>query len=105
MTAIRKDDTVVAVAGKNSGRIGKVLAVTSDSDRVLVEGVNLVQKTLKRNQSQENPQGGVYEKEASLHVSNVMLYCSKCEKGVKVRRERDGKKVTRLCKSCGHAFE
>ena len=105
MSVIRKDDTVISIGGRSNGEIGKVLAVTNGSDRALVEGMNIVKKTLKRNQSQDNPQGGIYDKESSIHISNLMLYCSKCEKGVKVKRERDGKKVTRVCKTCGNTFD
>ena len=74
--AIRRNDTVVVIAGKEKGKRGRVLAVLPARQRVLVERVNLV----KRHQrpTQKVRQGGIIEREASLHVSNVMLVCGKC---------------------------
>lgn len=100
---IRKNDVVVANVGKNKGKSGKVLRVDAERGRVLVEGVNIVKKTLKK--SQENPQGGIVPKEAPISISNVALLCPTCKKGVKVRREKDGERSVRKCKKCGHAFE
>lgn len=71
MQRVKKDDTVVVIAGKNKGTKGRVLAVYPKDDKVLVEGVNVVTKHLKP--SQTNPQGGRVRKEAPIHISNVML--------------------------------
>ncbi|MEG8946811.1 50S ribosomal protein L24 [Rosettibacter firmus] len=68
---IKKNDTVVVIAGNYKGKIGKVLKVFPDKDRVIVEGVNLRKRHTKPNQ--KNPQGGIIEKEAPIHVSNVMI--------------------------------
>jgi len=68
---IRTNDVVVVISGASKGRRGRVLSVDRSKDRVIVEGVNIRKKTVRR--SQDNPQGGIVEVEASLHVSNVML--------------------------------
>ena len=68
---IKKGDTVVVLAGNDNGRQGKVLEVIRDKDRAIVEGVNMIKKHTKPNA--ENPQGGIVEKEAPIHISNLML--------------------------------
>jgi len=100
---IKKDDTVVAIRGADVGKTGKVIQVMPERNRALVEGLNLVKKTLRK--TQENPQGGIAEKEAAMHLSNLMLHCPHCKKGVKIRVELDGEKKLRKCKICGHAFD
>ncbi|HXK50103.1 MAG: 50S ribosomal protein L24 [Candidatus Delongbacteria bacterium] len=99
---IIRDDKVKVIAGNNKGKIGKVLKVIVDKNKVIVEGVNIVKKHQKPNQM--NQQGGIIEKEAPIHVSNVMLVCSNCDKAVRVskRRTEDGK-VERICRSCNKA--
>ena len=100
---IKKDDTVVAVAGVDVGKSGKVLEVLPGRGRAVVEGINLVKKTMRK--TQENPQGGIAEKEGTIALSNLMLYCPGCKKGVRVRRDRDGDTAVRKCTACGHAFD
>ncbi len=68
---IRKNDNVMVIAGNHNGKTGKVLKVFPQKSRIIVEGINLRKKHTKP--SQTNPQGGIIEKEASIHVSNVML--------------------------------
>ncbi len=99
---IIRDDKVKVIAGNNKGKIGKVLKVIVDKNKVIIEGVNIVKKHQKPNQM--NQQGGIIEKEAPIHVSNVMLVCSNCDKAVRVskRRTEDGK-VERICRSCNKA--
>lgn len=91
---IKSGDTVKVIAGDHKGSEGKVLQIIKDKDRVLVEGVNLVSKHTKP--SAQNPQGGIVKKEASLHISNVMLL----EEGVAVRigYQVDGDTKTRISK-------
>ena len=91
---IKSGDTVKVIAGDHKGSEGKVLQIIKDKDRVLVEGVNLVSKHTKP--SAQNPQGGIVKKEASLHISNVMLV----EEGVAVRvgYQVDGDTKTRISK-------
>ena len=99
---IIRDDNVKIIAGNNKGKTGKVLKVIVDKNKLIIEGVNLVKKHQKPNQT--NQQGGIIEKEAPIHASNVMLVCSNCEKAVRVsvRRTEDGK-AERICKSCNKA--
>ena len=91
---LKSGDTVKVIAGDHKGSEGKVLQIIKDKDRVLVEGVNLVSKHTKP--SAQNPQGGIVKKEASLHISNVMLV----DEGVAVRvgYNVDGDTKTRVSK-------
>ena len=97
---IRRDDMVEVITGDDKGMRAKVLRVDPRKGRAIVEGVNRVFKHLKR--SRKNPQGGRLEIEAPIHVSNLQVVCSKCNKGVRVgfRRESDGSKH-RVCRKCG----
>ena len=94
---VRKDDQVVVIAGKDKGARGRVLKVLSE--RVIVEGVNRVKRHQKPTQRQ--PQGGIIEKEASIHVSNVMPLDTKSDKPTRVKsgRDKDGRKVRLAVKS------
>ena len=97
---IRRDDEIVVLAGKDKGKQGKVLKVITGKDRVIVEGVNLVKKHQKPN-PQLNVPGGIIEKEASIHVSNVAIVNPTTGKADRVGfRVEDGKKV-RIFKSSG----
>jgi large subunit ribosomal protein L24 len=91
---IKSGDTVRVIAGDHKGSEGKVLQIVKDKDRILVEGVNLVSKHTKP--SAQSPQGGIVKKEASLHISNVLLV----EDGVAVRVgfKVDGDTKTRISK-------
>ena len=102
---IRKDDQVEVIAGDDKGtaadrKIAKVLRVLPARNKIVVEGVNRVYKHMRP--SQKNPQGGRLSKEMPIDVSNVLLFCSKCNRGVRVghRFSDDGQKQ-RYCKSCG----
>ena len=100
LSRIRKNDTVVVIAGRERGKTGKVLRVLHDRDRVLVEQLNMV----KRHQKARGVQapGGIIEREASIHLSNVQPVCPKCSKAARigVRRSPDGAGV-RVCRRCG----
>ena len=102
--SIRKDDTVMVMAGKEKGKTGKILKILTDRDRALVEKVNLVKRHSRPTRS--NQQGGILEKEASIHLSNLMIYCAKCTKPVRVGIKflKDGKKV-RSCKKLNEALD
>jgi large subunit ribosomal protein L24 len=94
MTArIRKDDTVIVIAGKDKGRSGKVLKVLPKEDRVVVEGVNMVKRHTKPDIA--HPQGGVISREASLHLSNVALRDPKTGKPTRVGYKFVGEGATR----------
>lgn len=96
---VRRDDNVLLIAGKDRGKKGKVLKVLVDEDRVVVEGVNLVKRHQRAVPGAR--QAGIIQKEAGIHVSNVMLLCSKCNKPVRMGSKvlEDGHKV-RVCRSC-----
>ena len=97
---IRRDDEIVVIAGKDKGKQGKVLKVITGKDRVIVEGVNLVKKHQKPN-PQLNVPGGIIEKEASIHVSNIAIVNPSTGKADRVGfRVEEGKKV-RIFKSNG----
>jgi len=97
---IKKDDTVVVLAGKDKGRTGKVLKVLTKEERVLVEGVNLIKRHTKPDVA--NPNGGVISKEASLHISNVALRDPKTGKPTRVgfKVNDKGRKI-RVAKGSG----
>jgi len=97
---LRKNDNVVVTAGKDSGKRGRVLRVVTDKNRVVVEGVNLIKRHTKPN-PQRNIKGGIVEREAGLHASNVQLVCPECGKATRVGRRvlSDGRKV-RICRKC-----
>jgi|SRR5687768_2341405 large subunit ribosomal protein L24 len=93
MPRIVKGDTVLVVSGDDRGKTGRVLAVFHDKHRVLIEGVNFVKRHTRP--SQQNPQGGIVEREAPIHLSNVMLYDPKAQRGTRVRSRvlSDGTRV------------
>ena len=89
---IKTGDTVKIIAGEEKGKEGKVLRVDREKNRAIVEGLNLVKKHTKPNA--QNPQGGIVEKEASIHISNLALIDPKARKTTRVGiEERDGKKM------------
>jgi large subunit ribosomal protein L24 len=88
---IKSGDTVVVIAGADKGKTGRVLRVLTDKDRVVVEGINRVWKHVRPNQ--RNPQGGRIQKDAPIHLSNVMPLDPTSGKGTRVRfQEKDGRK-------------
>lgn len=96
---IKKGDKVKVITGAYKGTIGEVTKVFPKEDKVIVEGVNMVKKHLRP--TQQNPDGGIVEKEAKIHVSNVMLYDEKAKQASRVKYEmKDGKKV-RVYKKSG----
>jgi len=102
MDRVRKGDTVVVIAGKEKGKRGKVLRVLKKTGRVVIERVMMVKRHTKP--TQKTPQGGIVEKEGSIHLSNVMLVDPGSDKPTRVRvKEEDGKR-TRVGKS-GTAIE
>ena len=104
MVRIRKGDQVVVISGKEKGKTGRVLRVFPQKQRAIVERVNFVKKHTKP--SQKNRQGGIVEKEASLHVSNLLLYCVRCEKGARIGfRILENKNKVRYCKRCNELID
>jgi large subunit ribosomal protein L24 len=94
----------MVIAGKERGKTGKVLRVLADADRVIIERVNLVKRHVKPRGVQQP--GGIQEKEASIHVSNVLPMCGRCNKPTRVgsRRLASGE-VQRMCKRCGEPLD
>ncbi|MCL2503189.1 MAG: 50S ribosomal protein L24 [Coriobacteriia bacterium] len=96
--SIRSGDKVRILAGKDKGREGKVLAAFPHKQRVIVERVNLMKKTTRP--TQNNPNGGIMELEAPVHVSNVMLLCPSCSQPTRIGRRREDGVLIRVCKKC-----
>ena len=101
---IKKGDMVQVIAGDNKGQQGKVLKVEVEKQRAIVEGVNLVKKATKPNA--QNPQGGIIEKEAPIHISNMLVLDPKSGKPTKVgRRLNDKGKLVRYAKNSGEEIK
>ena len=101
----KKNDIVMVISGKDKGKTGKILKVFPEKEKVIVEKVNFIKEFIRRDQSR-NIQGGVMEKEAPIHISNVMLYCSECGRGIRVRKKTlgDGSNI-RVCNRCESTIE
>lgn len=101
---VRKNDLVQVIAGKEKGKSGKVLKVLLQKNRVVVEKVNFVKRHSRP--TGKTRQGGIIQKEAPIHISNVLLLCSKCNRGVRMGKRilEDGKKAL-VCKKCGELIE
>lgn len=101
---IKKNDKVKIIAGKDKGKIGKVLGVKRKNSRLIIENINMVKKHARP--SAKHRQGGIIEHEAPIHWSNVMLLCSKCVTPVRIKMKRleDGKKI-RVCRKCNEIID
>ena len=99
-TPVRKNDNVLVTTGKDRGKKGRVLKVLPAKNRVVVEGVNIIKRHTKPN-PQRQIKGGVVEREAPVHASNVQVVCPECGKATRVGRKvlGDGRKV-RICRKC-----
>lgn len=98
-SSLKKNDQVAVITGKNKGKKGRILRFTKDGERAFVEGVNLVTRFMRP--SRNNPQGGQVEREASIHVSNLMIICPKTKKPTRIKTKlfEDGSKVRVSVKS------
>ena len=103
-TYLKKDDQVEVLTGKDKGRVGKILRVLKDKDKVVVERINMIKRHTKP--TEMNQQGQIVDKEAPVHVSNIQLICPECTKTGRIGKKilEDGTKV-RFCKSCGESIE
>ena len=101
---IRKNDTVLVITGKNKGKTGKVRFAYPDKQQVLVEGINFIKKHMRARGQVK--QAGIIEREAPVHVSNVMLLCGKCNHPTRIGSSflEDGRKV-RVCRACGEVID
>ena len=102
---LKKNDIVIVKKGKDKGKTGKVLVIKPETRRVIVEKINYVKEFIRPDRS-KNVQGGIMDKEAPIAVSNLMLYCTDCEQGVRarIRTLEDGTRI-RICVKCGSSLE
>jgi large subunit ribosomal protein L24 len=100
---IKKGDKVSIITGRDKGKSGKVMSISADGARAFVEGINLVKKHMRRRK--EGDPTGVKEMPASIAVSNIAIFCSHCNKGVRFGiKILDGKNKLRVCKKCNQAI-
>jgi len=101
---LKKNDLVMVVSGKEKGKSGRVLRVFQQKNRIIIEKINFIKKHTRA--SGQTRQGGIVEKEAPVHISNVMIICEKCNLPVRVGKKilDDGKKV-RMCRKCGEILD
>lgn len=101
---IKKNDTVLVITGREKGKKGRVISLYPSEDMLLIERTNIIKRHMKP--SKKYTQGGIIEKEAPLHISNVMLICPKCGKPTRIGNTvlSDGKKA-RACKKCKEIIE
>ncbi len=103
MDKIKKNDVVMVLAGKDKGKTGKVLVVLRQKNRAIVESINFIKKAMRR--TREDQKGGVIQKESSIQLSNLAIYCKGCNKPTKIGFNllKDGSK-SRYCKKCNEVF-
>ncbi len=101
---IRKNDTVLVIAGKDRGKKGKVRSAYPKDGRLLIDGINFIKRHTRA--TRQIRQAGIIEREAPIHVSNVMLLCSRCNHPTRIGFQilTDGRKV-RVCRSCGEVID
>lgn len=103
MKNVRKGDRVQVISGDDRGKIGRVLSVIPEKQRVLVENVNMITKHQRATQNLRQP--GIVKREGAVHVTNVMPICPECDAPTRIGSATvDGKKM-RKCKRCGETFE
>ena len=101
---IKKNDLVMVIKGKESGKSGRILRVLPEKEKVIIEKINFIKRHTRPHGQQKR--GGILEKEAPLHISNVMLLCEKCNKPVRIgHRILEGGKKARFCRKCGEIFD
>ncbi len=97
---IKKDDTVIVISGDDKGKKGKVIAVSPEEGKAIVEGVNTQKKHMKPRKQGEA--GGIIDVDGAIYTDKLQVFCSKCGKGVRTGyKTEDGKKI-RVCKKCGN---
>ena len=105
---IHKNDSVLVIAGNARGKSGKVLKMFRDDRRLIIEGVNIIKRHSRA--TQKNPQGGIVQKEAPIHVSNVMVICPKCNTPSRLGHKpvsdsaTGRKQMMRVCRKCEEMF-
>ena len=103
-TTIKKNDTVMVIAGKERGKSGKVIKVLPNKDAVIIERLNFVKRHLRPGATRGK--GGIVEKEAPIRISNIQLLCGKCNLPTRTGRKilEDGRRI-RICRKCGEALD
>ena len=103
-TSLRINDQVEVIAGKDKGRVGKILRLNREDNRAIVERINMIKKHQKPVDASQP--GQIIDREASIHISNLMLVCPECTETVRTGKKQleDGNKV-RVCKGCGATIE
>ncbi len=98
--SIKKNDKVIVLAGKEQGKIGNVLKVDMEKGQAIVEKINVIKRHSRARS--KTPKGGIVEKEAPIHISNLMLICNKCAEPTRIGKRilEDGSRA-RVCKKCG----
>ena len=101
---IKKNDLVMVMNGKEKGKSGRILRVLPEKEKVIIEKINFIKRHSRPRGQQKR--GGIIEKEAPLHISNVMLLCEKCNKPVRIgHRLIEGNKKARFCRKCSEIFD
>jgi len=105
MPPIKKNDEVFVLRGKDRGKSGRVLIVLPQDHKIVVEGIQMIKRHTRPN-PQKNIKGGIVEKEAPIHISNVALVCKTCKQHTRIANKvlTDGRRV-RACKKCGNTIE
>ena len=102
--SLKKDDIVEVIAGREKGKKGKVLAFFPETGKLTVEKLNMLKRHMKGDG--KSRQSGIVDKEGAIHLSNVLIVCDKCGKGVRIKRKKleDGKRV-RVCRKCEEVLD
>lgn len=103
VTKLKKNDIVQVIAGKHKGEKGKILEISNTDGKVLVEGINVIKKTIKK--SEKNPKGGIISKEAFFDISNVMFFDSKANKPSRLGYKMENEKKVRYSKKSNSIIE
>jgi len=98
---LKKEDNVEVIAGKDKGKRGRILKIVREKDRIVVEGLNMVKKAMKKRK--RNDRGGIVEIEAAIHSSNLMIICKKCGP-TRIGYKFEDKDKIRVCRKCGEAL-
>ena len=102
---IRKNDQVKVISGKSLDKVGRVLRVMRDKNKVVVEGVSMLKRHTRANPS-KNIRGGIVDRESPIHISNIMIVCGSCGQATRIGHSilSDGKKI-RICRKCGNSLD
>lgn len=100
---IKKEDEVLVLSGKGKGKTGFILSVSPNDKRAVVEGINMIKRHTRRTQEE---QGGVVEKEGTVHISNLKVICPNCDKPIRTFRRKNERGFSeRICKKCNQSVE